>query len=77
MASENGLKTTSDVKAVAHGFSGTVSGEKQTKIKSPLHYPKNAPCEQNCKIAVNFPSKMQSQLKKNAVCERALKVEKT
>ena len=71
--SENGLKTTSAGKTIAHAFFRTVFGAKQTKMKSPSYSPKNAPCEQNFKIATNFPPKTQLQLEKNAVCEWALK----
>ena len=69
--SENGFKTTSASKTIAHDFFRTISGAKQTKMKSPSHSPKNAPCEHNLKIATNFTPKTQSQLEKNAVCKRA------
>ena len=60
------------VKIEAHGFSRTVSGAKQTKMKSPLHPAKIAVCEQNFKIATNFVPKTQTQPEKNAPCEQAL-----
>ena len=59
-------------KIIAHGFFRTISGAKQTKIKSLSHSPKNAPCEQNLKIPTNFTPKTQLQLEKNAVCKQAL-----
>ena len=71
--SENGFKTTLVGKTIAHGFFRTISGAKQTKMKSPSHSPKNAPCEQILKIATNFTPKTQSQLEKNAVCKRAFR----
>ena len=66
------MKTTSFVKTEAHAFSRTVSGAKQTKMKSPSQPVKIAVCEQNLKIAANLIPKTQSQPEKNAVCERAL-----
>ena len=61
-------------KTIAHVFFRTISGAKQTKIKSPSHSPKNALCELILKIAMNFPPKTQSQPEKNAVCERAFNI---
>ena len=69
--SQNGWKTTSLIKIEAHGFSRTVSGAKQTKMKSPSHPVKITVCEQNLKIAANFLPKAQTQAEKIAVCERS------
>ena len=63
-----------DVKTEAHAFSRTVSGAKQTKMKSPSQPVKIAVCEQNLKIAANLIPKTQSQPEKIATCERALRV---
>ena len=55
---------TSFVKTEAHAFSRTVSGAKQTKMKSPSQPVKITVCEQNLKIAANLIPKMQSQAEK-------------
>ena len=55
---------TSLIKIEAHGFSRTVSGAKQTKMKSPSQPVKIAVCEQNFKIATNFVPKTQTQSEK-------------
>ena len=57
------------VKIEAHGFSRTVSGAKQTEMKSPSHPVKITVCEQNLKIAANFLLKTQTHPEKIAVCE--------
>ena len=61
------------VKIEAHGFSRTVSGAKQTKMKSPSHPVKIAVSEQNLKIAANFLLKTQTHPENIAVCERAFR----